>query len=226
MITMADIEHEIAARHLLTHPFYKAWTDGTLPRQALLDYARQYFAFEVRLPRFLTALHARAEDRAVRTALLANAWDEEHGEQNHAELWLRFAEALGLSRAEVMDAAPSAATTALVDTYRDLAEKAPVPAGVAALYAYESQLPAVAAAKIEGLERHYDFLTPDRGGGVAFFEVHRTIDVAHAAAERQVLEDAVRQGLGEAALVGARRALVAWWDFLSAFVPAEACAAE
>src|SRR5580698_4964148 len=110
MTTMAEIDREIAERHLLTHPFYQAWTDGTLPRAALVDYARQYYAFESRLPRFLTALHARSEDRATRTALLSNAWDEEHGEQNHAELWLRFAESLGLSRDEVTGAVPNEST--------------------------------------------------------------------------------------------------------------------
>jgi len=225
MTTLADIEREIATRHLLTHPFYKAWTDGTLPRSALLEYARQYLAFESRLPRFLTALHSRSEDRAVRTALLSNAWDEEHGEDNHVELWLRFAEALGLTRTEVEDAVPNAATGALVDTYRDLAANAPVEAGVAALYAYESQLPAVAAAKIAGLEHHYDFIRPGQRAGLAFFQVHQTVDVTHANAERAILEDAVQQGHGEAALAGAKRALTAWWDFLTACLPAADAAA-
>ena len=132
MTTMAEIEQAITERHLLTHPFYLAWTEGTLPRAALLEYARQYFAFEVRLPRFLTALHSRAEDRDTRLALLSNAWDEEHGSQNHAELWLRFANALGLSRAEVHEAQPNAATLALIETYRNLAEEAPIEAGVEA----------------------------------------------------------------------------------------------
>jgi pyrroloquinoline-quinone synthase len=224
MTTMADIEREIAARHLLTHPFYEAWTQGTLPRSSLLEYVRQYFAFEVRLPRVLTALHARSEDRAVRAALLANAWDEEHGEHNHAELWLRFAEALGLCRAEVVDATPNATTAALVDVYRDLAERAPVESGVAALYAYESQLPSVADAKIRGLLAHFGFAAADdeRHRGLAFFEVHRAVDVAHADAERAIVASAVGQGRGASALDGARKALTAWWGFLDAFVPAAA----
>jgi len=220
MTTMADIEREIAGRHLLTHPFYKAWTDGTLPRAALLEYVRQYYAFETRLPRFLTALHARSEDRAIRTALLSNAWDEEHGERNHAELWLRFADALGLSRSEVMNATPNEATRALVDCYADLAANAPVEAGVAALYAYESQLPAVAAAKIAGLNEHYGFTADDKREGLAFFQVHGTMDVEHAAAERSIVEASANVGVVEAA----RRALEAWWCFLTAVTPVAAAA--
>jgi len=218
MTTMADIEREIAERHLLTHPFYRAWTEGTLPRPALLEYARQYYAFETRLPRFLTAMHARAEDRAVRSALLSNAWDEEHGERNHAELWLRFAEALGLSRREITEATPNDATRALVDTYQQLAEEGPVEAGVAALYAYESQLAAVSDAKIAGLNDHYGFTAEDKQQGLTFFEVHRALDVDHAAAERKIVEDALARPdatHGAQVVDGARRALDAWWGFLS-----------
>jgi pyrroloquinoline-quinone synthase len=224
MTTMADIERAIAGKHLLTHPFYEAWTDGTLPREALLEYARQYYAFEVRLPRFLTALHARSEDLATRTALLSNAWDEEHGAENHAELWLRFAESLGLSRDEVTHATPRPTTKALVDTYRDAAERAPVSAGVAALYAYESQLPAVAKAKIEGLEAHYGFDDAGKRRGARFFDVHEAIDTGHAAAERAIVERAMATDEGRAALGGAEKALDAWWNFLSAFHPAAAAA--
>ena len=36
----------INERHLLTHPFYTRWNEGTLPMEALQEYARQYYAFE------------------------------------------------------------------------------------------------------------------------------------------------------------------------------------
>jgi pyrroloquinoline-quinone synthase len=211
MANLAPIDQRIAAKHLLRHPFYLAWTAGTLPRESLLEYARQYFAFESNLPRYLTALHARSESPRVRAALLANAWDEAQGEKNHAELWLRFAEALGLSRGEVENATPSEATRSLVDTYWAAASDAPVEGGVAALYAYESQLPAVSESKMEGLERHYGVA----GDAVAFFQVHRAIDVHHAAAEREILEGSGADD--QAALEWTGRALDAWWNFLGSF---------
>jgi pyrroloquinoline-quinone synthase len=211
MAKLDQIDERIAAQHLLRHPFYLAWTAGTLPRESLLEYARQYFAFESNLPRYLTALHARSESPRVRAALLANAWDEEHGEKNHAELWLRFAAALGLSRSEVESATRSDATHSLVNTYWAAASGAPVEAGVAALYAYESQLPAVSDSKMEGLRRYYGL----EGDAVAFFEVHRAIDVDHAAAQREILEDT--GAASEAALEWTGRALDAWWSFLDSF---------
>jgi pyrroloquinoline-quinone synthase len=211
MASIAAVEQAIQARHLLKHPFYLAWTAGTLPRAALVDYARQYYAFESRLPRFLTALHARCEDADARASLLANAWDEEHGERNHPELWLRFAEALGVTRDEVQRATPHAATRKLLDVYGEAAGRAPVEAGVATLYAYESQLPAVAEAKIAGLKQHYGIGV---GDGLAFFEVHRAVDVHHAGAERRILESAPASS-AEAVLAWADRALGAWWGFLA-----------
>ena len=64
---------------------------GTLPVEAIQEYARQYYAFESAFPRLLSAIHTKTEDPVVRQSLLDNLWDEEHGEVNHAELWLRFA---------------------------------------------------------------------------------------------------------------------------------------
>ncbi len=227
MLTMKSIDARIAERHLLTHPFYRAWTAGTLPREALLDYAGQYYAFESILPGLLKSLAARVESPAAREALLANARDEEHGANNHPELWLRFGEALGLERSQILGARLHPTTQALVDTYREAAERAPAVGGVAALHAYESQLPAVAEAKIAGLRAHYGFDShfDARRDGLAFFEVHRTIDVHHAAEERRIVEEAC-EGASEASEAASAasewtaRALEAWWNFLSGVYPA------
>ena len=215
MVTTESIDVRVAERHLLTHPFYQAWTAGTLPREALVDYVRQYYAFESRLPGLLRSLAERA-DAAAAEALLANASDEEDGA--HPELWLRFGEALGLERGQIVSALPNATTQALVDTYVEAAERAPALGGVAAIYAYESQLPAVAQAKIAGLEAHYGFGA--RRDGLAFFEVHRSIDVHHAAAERRILESAIGDESASVATQWAERALEAWWNFLSGVYPA------
>ena len=69
----------IDERHLLKHPFYTRWAEGTLPLEALQEYTRQYYAFESAMPRFLSALHTRTADKAVRQEILDNLWDEEHG---------------------------------------------------------------------------------------------------------------------------------------------------
>jgi pyrroloquinoline-quinone synthase len=207
------LEAMIEERHLLTHPFYTKWVAGTLPREALHDYARQYYAFESEFPRFLSAIHSRSEGADVRRALLQNLWDEEHGPENHAELWLRFAEAVGVGRDEVREAPPNPATRRLVETYREATTS--VVGGVAAIHAYEAQVPRVARAKIDGLRDHYGVAD---GDGLRFWEVHESLDVEHSEAERGILEDLAASDPGSAEAATAA-ALDAWWGFLDGVDP-------
>jgi pyrroloquinoline-quinone synthase len=211
-----QIDQLIEERHLLRHSFYAKWVAGTLPREALQEYARQYYAFESSFPRFLSALHSRSERPEVRASLLDNLWDEEHGEANHQELWLRFAEGLGLARDDVIGASLNEATRALVETYRRAAFERPVAAGVAALYAYERQVPDVATAKIDGLKRNYG-ISDERT--LAFFETHAVLDEDHAGAERAIVVQTA-DGDGPEVLEATGAALDAWWSFLDAVDPA------
>jgi pyrroloquinoline-quinone synthase len=209
------IDELIDHRHLLRHPFYTRWVAGTLPLEALREYARQYFAFESSFPRFLSSLHARSERPDVRQALLDNLWDEEHGETNHRELWLRFAEGIGVPREEVTGDQRNPATATLVDTYFRTSREAPVAAGVAALYAYERQLPEVAQAKIDGLKDWYGIADART---LAFFETHALVDVHHAEAEREIVGNLANGDEG-AVLEATSDALEAWWGFLDAVAP-------
>lgn len=210
---MDTLDQMIDERHLLKHPFYTKWAEGTLPIEALQEYARQYYVFESAMPRFISALHTRTESRAVRQQLLDNLWDEEHGDDNHAELWLRFAEGIGVSRDDVAAAVPNEATQSLVGMYSDVTRNAAVAAGVAALYAYERQVPQLAGSKIEGLERNYG-ITDDRS--LAFFRVHGVLDIEHSAAERQMLGELIAESDPQPVEDATARALDAWWNFLTA----------
>jgi pyrroloquinoline-quinone synthase len=218
MELLERIDTMIDRRHLLGHSFYRKWVAGTLPTDALKEYARQYYAFESTFPRFLSTLHARSDRAEVRRALLDNLWDEEHGDSNHAELWLRFAEGLGVDRGEVLAAVHNRPTEALVDTYWRVCRQAPVAAGVAAVYAYERQVPQVAQAKIDGLRMRYG-IEDERTLG--FFELHASLDVEHSQAERRMLSG-VRSEDEAAVLDGAGAALDAWWGFLDEVDPADA----
>src|SRR3954463_4129331 len=199
--------------HLPQPPLYPQGGAGSLPIEALQEYARQYYAFESAMPRYLSALHTRTPDKAVRQQILDNLWDEEHGKDNHAELWLRFAEGIGVSREDVQTATPNEATQALTDMYAEVTSEAPVAAGVAALYAYERQVPQVAGSKIDGLERHYGITDPRP---LTFFKVHGVLDIEHSGAEREMLGE-LAQDIDDAPIEEATsRALEAWWNFLSA----------
>jgi pyrroloquinoline-quinone synthase len=184
MDPVQTLDARIASKHLLDHPFYQRWTAGTLTREELRDYAAQYFHYAMAFPTFVSAMHAQTEDLATRQMLLENLIEEERGPENHPELWLRFCESLGLDRNDVKAGLANDATRTLIATMKSLARDGALHEGLAALYAYESQIPAVAKAKIEGLAKNYA-ISADRD--IAFFSVHMDADVLHSQTSREIL---------------------------------------
>jgi len=215
------LDEIVAERSLLKHPFYQAWTAGTLPIEAMREYAKQYFHFEAAFPRFLSAIHSRCESAVARQVLLTNLWDEEHGGDNHLALWLRFCEGLGLSEAEVRSSEPFPETRQLVDGFFAACSAGSAEAGLATLYAYESQAPEVARQKIAGLKRNYGI---EDARTLSFFSVHQDLDIEHAASERELIATAAdspstRNALEEATRTAADRL----WRFLDGAYATASC---
>jgi pyrroloquinoline-quinone synthase len=181
MNLIPSLDARIASQRLLDHPFYQRWSAGTLTREELSEYARQYYHYALAFPTFLSAMHAQCDDLPTRQAILENLIEEERGPKNHPELWLRFCEALGLDRDDVVRGDANTSTRNLIATMKSLAREGALHEGLAALYAYESQIPGVAKAKIEGLAKWYDV------DEVTFFTVHMDADVVHSATSRDLL---------------------------------------
>ena len=184
MDPLNKIERLIEDRHVLKHPFYIAWREGTLPREALRTYAAQYYQHVRAFPTYISALLSRCDDFETRRALLENLRDEEEGPENHPALWLRFATAVGCDEGEAESAEPLPETAVAIDAFRTAVHEGSVTRGLAALWAYESMVPVVAAEKIRGLAEHYGVAGSP---GTDYFEVHRTLDVEHAAATRALV---------------------------------------
>ena len=182
---IAILDREVNERHMLNHPFYQRWNAGELTRDELEEYSRQYYPYTLAFPTFVSAMHAYTDDIAIRQYLLENLIEEERGPENHPELWLRFCDALGVARDEVKGTSANEATSGLIDSMRTHARSEKLHEGLAALYAYESQIPAVAKAKIDGLAAWYGITAPQ---DIAFFSVHMTADVLHSQTARELLE--------------------------------------
>jgi pyrroloquinoline-quinone synthase len=213
MTVSAAIDSKVAERAMLKHPFYQAWTEGRLPLDTLRDYARQYFHHVEAFPRAVSAVHSACEDRHGRKMLAENLAEEEgieEGKQNHASLWLMFACGLGESEAAVRSQALNPETEALIDTFRKLSRRS-YASGLGALYAYESQFPGVASAKIDGLIDRYGI---DAEETLRFFRVHESADIEHSEVCRALLDRLPEDQRDEA--IGAGEELAgALWNFLS-----------
>lgn len=212
---LAAIDALLAERHLLKHPFYTAWSAGELPVDTLRAYAGQYYQFESNFPRFVGATYAHLRRPQDRRVLLENMVDEEGRTPTHPQLWLDFAEGIGARRRAVERASPLGSTSALLACYEELTRRAPE-TGLAALYAYESIFPEIAAEKSRGLRAHYGIR--DRASH-EFFRVHTHADVEHARAEAGILGGMMAHAPAarRAALFASRRAIGAWWSFLDGF---------
>src|SRR5438105_9429507 len=202
------IDNDIAQKHLLKHPFYLAWTRGELSKEALTDYARQYYHHVAAFPTYLSTVHAKCDDQTTRKQLLSNLIDEEGGSPNHPELWLRFAESLGVEDVDVRNTEQRPETKNLIDTFRSACRDGTTAEGLATLYAYESQIPAICESKIDGLKKHYGFNDPEH---YEYFSVHIEADREHSAAERNMLSGYIDNHNVDKVRAAAQRILDALW---------------
>jgi pyrroloquinoline-quinone synthase len=213
MTVSAAIDAKVGEHAMLKHPFYQAWTEGRLSLDTLRAYARQYFHHVEAFPRAVSAVHSSCPDRDGRRMLAENLAEEEGieaGKQDHATLWLMFACGLGESEDAVRTQSLNAETQALIETFRRLSRRS-YASGLGALYAYESQFPAVASAKIEGLIDRYGISDEET---LRFFRVHESADIEHSSVCRTLLDRLPEDEQAEAIAAGEELA-GALWNFLS-----------
>ena len=208
----ARLREIVQGRSLLRHPFYQAWTKGLLDRETLGYYAEQYYAHVEAFPRFVSSVHSRCPELAVRKVLAQNLADEEIHGTDHPTLWMQFAEGLGRTPEQVRAAERNTETRETVETFYDLTSR-DWREGLCALYSYEVQVPEVSESKIDGLEKHYG-ITDARS--LAFFKAHVTYDREHSARVAELLDaSGVDMGVAESAT---REACDALWKFLDGVV--------
>src|SRR3989344_136890 len=221
-----NLNQIVQEKHLLQHPFYKLWLKGKLPKQALQKYAVQYYQLVAHLPRFISRLHANCDDAEIRQQLLQNINEEERGEGNggvsHAELWLDFAEELGVDRATAKTGELLPETKAAVQTIHNACNSSLIE-GAAALYAYESQVPEISTEKIRGLKESYSITSPK---ALRFFRVHAVVDKKHAGVWDTLIKTNAKPEQQEQTLASAQQTAQALWTMFDAmydqFVPASA----
>ncbi|HXX15724.1 MAG TPA: CADD family putative folate metabolism protein [Candidatus Eremiobacteraceae bacterium] len=208
---LAKIDAAIADKNLLKHPFYRDWQMGKLTREALQLYASQYYRHVEAFPKHLRVLAARTEG-PIRNIVLENLAEEENPTRPHPKLWRDFAATLGVDEDDITSCPALPGTQAVVETFREIVGDRSVAEAVAALYAYESQVPEIATNKIAGLRNFYGVTSSK---GLAYFTVHEEADKIHRAAWRGWLEQHAH-GDEDEILATTHQALDALWGALDA----------
>ena len=192
------IDLEIENRSLLKHSFYKMWSEGKLTIDHLQGYSKEYFQLVKVVPKFVERI-AEATGNSD-DIITSNAREE----AEHVELWARFATALGVSRSDLITYDGSEKTKEAVAKLMELAgltfEEA-----VAAMYAYEMELPKISRSKIDGLKKFYGMDSED---ATKYFEIHEEADMRHAQVWREILQR-IPSGRHEAVINAAIKSLQA-----------------
>lgn len=207
-----ELDTRIAKYDLLCHPFYKAWSAGELTSEDLRDYGQNYFHHVNEFPQYLQEFAARLPLGDVRRAVEANLNEEIglDGSRPHSELWLDFVEGMGGVRAG--SARPVAEIEELTRRFHSAAQQSAPEEALAMFYAYESQVPRVAAEKARGLQAMYgaDAKTCE------YFTLHTTADVYHSRVWKRQLAKSIEGNPAAAgrALIAGENAAKALWNAL------------
>jgi len=208
---LARLDAAIAEKNLLKHPFYRDWQAGKLSREALQLYAAQYYRHVEAFPKHLRVLAARTEGPLQRL-IQENLAEEESLSASHPKLWRDFAAAVGVGEDDITCCPALPGTQAVVEKFREICGDRPVAEAVAALYAYEAQVPEIATTKIDGLRKFYGIEKPEC---LAYFTVHEEVDKTHRAAWLGWLEKHA-DGNEDEIVATAQEALEALWGALDA----------
>ena len=184
MITDMDnivqrIDSEIEKYSLLKHSFYKMWSEGKLTINHLQGYSKEYFQLVKMVPKFverMAGVTGNSDDIVTKNAC---------EEAEHVELWVRFATALGVSRSDLINYGGSEKTNEAVARLMAFANFT-FEEAVAAMYAYEMELPKISSSKIDGLKKFYGMDSED---ATKYFEIHEEADVRHAQVWREILQN-------------------------------------
>lgn len=171
------IDLEIEKRSLLKHSFYKMWSEGALTIDHLQGYSKEYFQLVKIVPKFVENI---AKSKNDSNSINSNAREE----AEHVDLWVRFANAVGISRSDLINYGGSEKTNEAVDKLMGLSALT-FEEAVAAMYAYEMELPKISRSKIDGLKKFYGMDSED---ATKYFEIHEEADVRHAQVWREILQ--------------------------------------
>jgi len=211
---------------LLNHPFYRLWSAGKLTRQALQGYTKEYYSLEAQFPQLLLNAETNTADKKTKAVIMEN-YAEETQQPSHKELWLDFAEGLGMNHAAVKESPPLKSTTKTCNSLHTLSKNSANQA-LASLLAYEWNLQQTAATKADGLKKFYNISSTK---ALSFFTVHSILDIKHSKAWETILISDARtdheQNTVIHALTTSMKALWLLLDgILKKYQPMDACASQ
>ena len=176
-----EIKQEIAVfpKLRINHPFVKAVCDGTATMDQIRTWAVQDYQFRCAVPRIALLRYVACSDPEFAPKLFEVAEEETRGllpgSSGHPDMFVEFAEAIGLTRADLENAALLPATAAHLYFAELVIHTHPWFVVMAAQVGAEGTFGPAAAALGKGFMESYG-MTPE---SVRFFTVHVEADEEH-----------------------------------------------
>jgi pyrroloquinoline-quinone synthase len=207
----AKLEAAVNARHSRLNPFTERWVKGELSRAQLGAWAAQHYQYVSQFPRWCATVYGECTDPDARDFLLENIVEEESGVK-HVDLLIRFAEACGVSRAEVEGKAQLPTTRGLTAWCFEMSHRPFHEAAAGLLVGLESQVPGIYKRNLPPLKTHYGFTDHE----VEFFAIHIEADEVHGERGYQIVERHSTTADTQAqAIEAVRQATEMRWQYMS-----------
>jgi pyrroloquinoline-quinone synthase len=214
---MRDLVARIEARRTFGgHPLWLAIADGKLGAEQLKLFAIQFFLQVREFPRAVSAMHANCPFPEERIKLAESVYEEDTGRLSgcnlpHPELFIRFGEAVGLARSELVEGRPLPATRALIDWFElSTKQRSFIEAAAAINLAAEGQVPGAFGPMARRLQQHYGLSLE----AVAFWDIHEVADAEHSdVGDHIVIHHATDAAMQARVRDALQHSLDAWWQF-------------
>ncbi len=174
------IDYEIEKHSLLKHVFYQMWSEGKLTINHLQGYSKEYFQLVKVVPKFVENIFNAIADPSLKRAVGQNLKEE----SEHIEPWIMFSTAIGVQRSDLASYKGENETNMAVSTLSQLTERS-LEEAVAAMYAYEKELPKISRSKIDGLKKFYGMQSNE---ATKYLEIHEEVDVRHSEVWKNILK--------------------------------------
>lgn len=174
------IDYEIEKHSLLKHVFYQMWSEGKLTINHLQGYSKEYFQLVKVVPKFVENIFNVIADPSLKRAVGQNLKEE----SEHIEPWIMFSTAMGVQRNDLASYKGENETNMAVSALSQLTERS-LEEAVAAMYAYEKELPKISKSKIDGLKKFYGVQSNE---ATKYLEIHEEVDLRHSEVWKNILK--------------------------------------
>ncbi len=188
---IADLQDTLRRRHSKPHPIRQLLLSGHLSKAQLQGWAKNQFHEFRNIHRFFGIRYQKCPIPELRRLLLENMVEEE-GEDlfggkypSHRDLWVQFAEGLGIPREDILNYEPLPGIRAALEMYVSLVQQSHWAVAIGTGLVFEGGGPKRMREERAALEKYYSWIP---SSCLDFFRAHEYHDQGHGDMVTEVIK--------------------------------------